>query len=96
MKHKLFVCVMLLVTVLTAESFGAVLPESYDLRDYGLVTPVRDQESFGTCWVFETTAAVESAYLKYLAENKGVDVSNFTGILDSCRFVGASYVLVCA
>ena len=83
MKHKLFVCVMLLVTVLTAESFGAVLPESYDLRDYGLVTPVRDQESFGTCWAFGTTAAVESAYLKYLAENKGVDVSKFTGVMDS-------------
>ncbi len=40
------------------------LPLSYDLRDYGLVTSVRDQGSWGTCWAFGTYAAMESDFLK--------------------------------
>nr|HPI99242.1 C1 family peptidase [Synergistales bacterium] len=42
---------------------GAVLPSAYDLRDEGLVTPVRDQHSYGTCWAFGAMGSIES-YLK--------------------------------
>ena len=49
------------------------LPSSYDLRDYGLVTPVRDQGGSGSCWAFSTIAAIESYLLKY--ENITYDLS---------------------
>lgn len=47
----------------TAEQVAA-LPESYDLRDHGLTTPVKNQGSCGSCWSFARTAALESAKLK--------------------------------
>lgn len=42
----------------------AALPSSYDLRDFGLSTPVLNQGSCGSCWSFARTAALESAFLK--------------------------------
>ena len=40
------------------------LPESYDLRDYGRVTRVRDQGIYGTCWAFEALASANSSILE--------------------------------
>jgi C1A family cysteine protease len=40
-------------------SVGA-LPSAYDARDYGYVTPVKDQEDCGSCWIFAATADFES------------------------------------
>ena len=34
-------------------------PASYDLRDLGYVTPVRDQASCGNCWAFATYGSLE-------------------------------------
>jgi C1A family cysteine protease len=39
------------------------LPSSFDWRDYGKVTPVKDQNPCGTCWTFGTTSVLESAVL---------------------------------
>lgn len=40
-----------------------MLPKSYDLRDYGKISPIRDQGTNGTCWAFASLAAVESTLL---------------------------------
>jgi C1A family cysteine protease len=41
------------------------LPKSFDWRDHsGIVSPVQDQASCGSCWAFATTAVVESANAK--------------------------------
>ena len=40
------------------------LPDKFDLRDYGLVGPVRDQGYMGSCWTFATSSALESSLLK--------------------------------
>ncbi|MEA3488213.1 MAG: C1 family peptidase [Euryarchaeota archaeon] len=39
------------------------LSSSFDWRDYGKVTPVKDQGPCGTCWIFGTTSVLESAVL---------------------------------
>jgi len=44
-------------------SFSDHFPEKYDLRDYGLVTPVKVQNPWGTCWSFGTVAASEISIL---------------------------------
>jgi len=49
------------------------LPESYDWRLRGAVTPVKDQAVCGSCWSFGTTGAVESGY--FLASNRLVRLS---------------------
>jgi len=40
------------------------LPIYYNLKDYGWVTPVRDQGPVGACWSFSTMGAIESRWLK--------------------------------
>lgn len=45
-------------------------PAKYDPRALGIVPPVRNQGSYGTCWAFATIGALESSYMQ----------SNRTGI----------------
>lgn len=40
-----------------------LLPAVYDMRDYGRVSPVRDQGRYGTCWAFASLGALETTLL---------------------------------
>lgn len=42
---------------------GQELPASYDCRDKGLVTPIKDQKSCGNCWDFSGVTAAESSLI---------------------------------
>ncbi|MDR2522846.1 MAG: lectin like domain-containing protein [Synergistaceae bacterium] len=44
--------------------FSSNLPASYDARVHGCVTPVRNQNPFGTCWAFGAFASLESTQKK--------------------------------
>jgi C1A family cysteine protease len=42
---------------------AGALPNSFDWRSQGKVTPVKSQGPCGTCWIFGTTSVLESAVL---------------------------------
>lgn len=44
--------------------YGIPTQSHYDLRDYKLVTPVREQSACGSCWAFGSVAVLESSLLR--------------------------------
>lgn len=39
-------------------------PETFDLRDYGIVSPVRDQGDYGTCWAISALGSIETQLMR--------------------------------
>jgi C1A family cysteine protease len=42
----------------------AEIPDTWDWRSKGVVSPVKNQGKCGSCWTFSTVGALESHYLK--------------------------------
>ena len=73
MKKVILLLVALLVglTSLSGMTLAETLaedefPARFDLRDYGVVTPVKSQNPWGSCWSFGGIAAAESSILTTL------------------------------
>ncbi len=60
------------------------LPTSFDWRDHGGVTPIRNQNSCGSCWAFATVGAMESA----IAIRTGQYIDLSEQFLVSCNYDG--------
>jgi cathepsin L len=65
------------VYITPAQSVIDELPESYDARDDGLVSPIKNQGGCGSCWAFARTKAFEAALLKAgkLQESGSLDLA---------------------
>jgi len=48
----------------TSQTSSGSLPSAYDSRDYGYITPVKDQGSGGNCWAFGGIATLEACLKK--------------------------------
>jgi len=53
----------------------ASLPTRYDSRSLGLVTPVKNQDPWGSCWAFGTLSAGESSLIKKKLADTSIDLS---------------------
>lgn len=62
---------------------GASLPVSYDMRSESLLTPVRDQKGYNTCWAFSTLASVESCVRRQ--EGVSLDLSE-NNVINRCGY----------
>ena len=52
------------VTSAVTEAESAALPSKFDLREQGLVTSVKDQGPYGTCWTFAASGALETSLIR--------------------------------
>ena len=52
------------------------MPEKFDLRSYGWITPVKSQGFAGSCWAFGNLAALESSLLRYANKTYSLSVNN--------------------
>lgn len=57
-----------------SRSYGT-LPEFYDSRQKGYITPVKNQNPWGTCWAFGALSAGEASLVKKGLADKTVDLS---------------------
>ena len=54
---------------------GAKLPVSYNGYEKGVLPPIRNQNPYGTCWVFGTIAAVEADLIHDRRAGTDIDLS---------------------
>ena len=63
----------------------AALPEAWDSRDHGYVTPIKNQGSCGSCWAFARTRAHEAALLM---GGRSMDLSEQDTLVNDRRSYG--------
>ncbi|WP_455645647.1 C1 family peptidase [Methanosphaera sp.] len=63
------------------ETSVSSIPSSYDLRDYGYVSSVKNQGSDGNCWVFAAMATLESNILKAINESYDFSENHMKNIM---------------
>ncbi|XP_030750145.1 ervatamin-C-like [Sitophilus oryzae] len=63
------------------EGFNLSVPETFDWKDQGKVTKVKNQKSCGSCWAFAIIAATESHYL--IKTNQTIMLSE-QNLVDCC------------
>lgn len=86
MKRWVKAICMILTAAVTLSSASALtfaaeaadeLPEKYDSRDFGYITPVKNQHSYGTCWAHGVLAASEASLIKNNGYPSDLDLSEF-------------------
>lgn len=60
---------------------GSELPSTYDLREEGKVTSVKNQGNTGSCWAFSSLASLESYILGTEGENRDFSENNMKNLV---------------
>ena len=60
---------------------GSELPATFDLREEGKVTSVKDQGNTGSCWAFSSLASLESYILGTEGENRDFSENNMKNLV---------------
>ena len=60
---------------------GSELPATFDLREDGNVTSVKDQGQTGSCWAFSSLASLESYILKKEGERRDFSENNMKNLV---------------
>ena len=64
------------------------IPSSYDSRDYGYVTPVKDQMDGGNCWAFASVATLEICLKKATGITFDFSEENIKNLMTMYSLVG--------
>ena len=71
--------------------YNSTIPSSYDLRDYGFVTPIKNQGSDGNCWAFAVIGALESCILKAAGVEYDLSEENMKNLMALYSDYGWNY-----
>ncbi|MFA7146676.1 MAG: C1 family peptidase, partial [Candidatus Riflebacteria bacterium] len=80
MKNFIYKLILTLsITFFLQPLFSQGLPASYDARVLNIVTPVKNQSPYGSCWSFSNLAACETNFL--LQAYKAKEINNSLNII---------------
>lgn len=71
----------------------SIIPTSYDLREKERMSVVKNQGSYGTCWAFAATSALESALLPEENDLFSVDHMSMSNSFDADQYEGGEYTM---
>ncbi len=82
-------------TIATADTSEStvVVPSRYDLRERGRVSQIRDQGTYGTCWGFAATSALESSLLPEQNVLFSVDHMTMSNSFQVNQYDGGEYTM---
>lgn len=82
-------------TITTADTSenASIIPPRYDLREKKRVSKIRNQGSYGTCWAFAATSALESMMLPEQRELFSVDHMTLCNSFHVDQFDGGEYTM---
>ena len=72
----------------TQKSDLSYIPSYYDGRDYGYVTPVKDQAEGGNCWAFAGLATLEACLKKLTGKDFDLSEENAKNLMASFSVTG--------
>ncbi len=71
----------------------SLVPTAYDLRDKLRVSKIRNQGSYGTCWAFAATSALESSLLPEEKALFSVDHMTMSNSFNANQYDGGEYTM---
>ena len=80
-------------TVVDESENVSIIPTRYDLREKERMSVVKNQGSYGTCWAFAATSALESALLPEENELFSVDHMSMSNSFDADQYEGGEYTM---
>lgn len=81
------------LTTADASESSTNIPSSYDLRDKGRISQIRNQGSYGTCWAFAALSAMESSLLPEEGFLFSVDHMSMSNSFNITQYDGGEYTM---